>query len=85
MQLSFKGMFDEVDKELRERSSRINIEHVGNCDGTCVLSKKNKSYTEVQTVTMSIRYDNAEQTGANGIALLSREPSRLNVGATTSN
>ena len=43
------------------------------------------SGTEVQTVTMSIRYDNAEQTGANGIALLSREPSRLNIGATTSN
>jgi hypothetical protein len=43
------------------------------------------SGTEVQTVTLSIRYDNAEQTGANGVALLSRAPSRLNIGATTSN
>jgi|TARA_B100000959_G_scaffold268626_1_gene313548 hypothetical protein len=56
----------------------------------CYLSQiqygeSNYANNDAQIVTMTIRYDNAEQTGANGLAILSRAPSRLNVGATSSN
>ena len=47
--------------------------------------ESNYGNNDAQIVTMTIRYDNAEQTGANGLAILSRAPSRLKVGATSSN
>ena len=56
MQLSFEGMLEEVSKEAVERRDNMTIQHVGNCDNTCVLTKKNKGYTEVQTVTEAIDF-----------------------------
>jgi len=55
-QLSFKDMFYEVDKELQERASRLKVEHIEDCDGSCIASKKNKSYKEVQLVTEAISF-----------------------------
>ena len=49
-------MLQEVSKEVVERGDNMTIQHVVNCDNTCVLTKKNKSYTEVQTVTEAIDF-----------------------------
>ena len=56
MQLSFEGMLEEVDKELQERVSRIKIKHVEDCDGSCIVSRKNKSYKEVQIITEAVAF-----------------------------
>ena len=55
-QLRFEGMLEEVDRELKERTSKINITVHKDCDGTCVLSKKDKSDLEIKQVTKIVDF-----------------------------
>ena len=51
MQLSFEGMLEEIDREVFERSRQIKIRHVGDCNKTCILSKRDRTYEEIKRVT----------------------------------
>ena len=55
-QLRFEGMFEEVDKELQERVAKMKITLDEDCDGTCVASKKDKTYSKVKQVTDIINF-----------------------------
>ena len=55
-QLKFEGMFEEVDKELQERAAKIKMTLDEDCGGTCVASKKDKTYSEVTQVTDTISF-----------------------------
>ena len=51
MQLSFKGMLDEVDRELKERANNIKLTMVEDCDETCLQSKMDKTASEIKQMT----------------------------------
>ena len=56
MQLSFEGMLEGVDKEVFERSRKIKIEHVGDCNRTCLLSKRDRTYMEIKRLTEILNF-----------------------------